>query len=307
MSAECAPTDGQPAPPSLLLELYGLSSTAETHPSIFYADRDPAALPTPASSESSRPFVTLTFAQSLDAKIAGVNGKQLILSGKESMIMTHWMRTLHDAILVGIGTALNDDPQLNTRHLPPLPADRPHGYRLPRPVVLDTHLRFSPDCKLLKNYQAGRGRRPWIVCAPQTASHDIASTKAFTQRAAALRSAGAHIIELAADAATGLIAVPDLLTALHELGVRSVMVEGGARVIRSFLSTGHGDSPSRESSDGPGDKWMVDALVVTVAPTLVGEAGVGYGSGLLADVLPKFEHVRTETFGPDAVMALRVL
>lgn len=80
---------------------------------------------------SDRPYVTLTFAQSLDAKIAGVNGQQLILSGKESMVMTHWyvqyliskgmefffyqarMRTMHDAILVGIGTALNDNPQLN--------------------------------------------------------------------------------------------------------------------------------------------------------------------------------------------------
>jgi 2,5-diamino-6-(ribosylamino)-4(3H)-pyrimidinone 5'-phosphate reductase len=81
-----------------------------------------------------RPYVTLTFAQSLDGKIAGKGGKQLILSGQESMIMTHWyamiirlwylisifvhwetrMRTMHDAILVGIGTALNDDPQLNS-------------------------------------------------------------------------------------------------------------------------------------------------------------------------------------------------
>ena len=75
------------------------------------------------------PSVTLTFAQSLDGKIAGKNGKQLILSGPDSMLMTHWyrpfidksvlfifdfrMRTMHDAIIVGIGTALNDDPQLN--------------------------------------------------------------------------------------------------------------------------------------------------------------------------------------------------
>lgn len=65
-----------------------------------------------------RPHVTLTYAQSLDAKIAGQDGKQLILSGKESMVMTHWMRTLHDAIMVGVGTAVNDDPQLNSLSLP---------------------------------------------------------------------------------------------------------------------------------------------------------------------------------------------
>lgn len=57
--------------------------------------------------------VTLTYAQSLDGRIAGKDGTQLRLSGDESMLMTHWMRTRHDAILVGIGTALNDNPQLN--------------------------------------------------------------------------------------------------------------------------------------------------------------------------------------------------
>lgn len=62
-----------------------------------------------------RPHVTLTYAQSLDAKIAGQHGKQLILSGKESMIMTHWMRTMHDGIMIGVGTAVNDDPQLNSK------------------------------------------------------------------------------------------------------------------------------------------------------------------------------------------------
>ena len=88
-----------------------------------------------------------------------------------------------------------------------------------------------------------------------------------------------------------MIAVPELLTALHERGVRSVMVEGGARVIRAFLSAAHGgDAPAcaRGGSDSPGEKRprrTVDALVVTVAPTIVGEAGVGYGSGLIADAV----------------------
>jgi hypothetical protein len=62
-----------------------------------------------------RPFNTLTFAQSLDGKIAK-QGQQVLISGKESMAMTHRLRTLHDGILVGIGTALVDDPQLNGRN-----------------------------------------------------------------------------------------------------------------------------------------------------------------------------------------------
>lgn len=63
-----------------------------------------------------RPFITLTFAQSLDGKIAK-RDQQILISGKESMAMTHKLRTFHDGILVGIGTALVDDPQLNGRRV----------------------------------------------------------------------------------------------------------------------------------------------------------------------------------------------
>ena len=90
--------------------------------------------------------------------------------------------------------------------------------------------------------------------------------------------------------ATGLIGVEDLLTALRELGVRSLMVEGGARVIRSFLEAARTQPAAqkehilgRGSPRGTGAAKIVDALVVTVAPTIVGEAGVGYGSGLHPD------------------------
>ncbi|KAI0756248.1 bacterial bifunctional deaminase-reductase [Daedaleopsis nitida] len=309
-----SPHQGLPEPPTILQELYALSSTPETHLSVFYPDRDPSTHPSPASSATHKPFVTLTFAQSLDAKIAGAGGKQLILSGKESMVMTHWMRTLHDAILVGVGTALNDDPQLNTRHLPPLPTDYPHPYRLPRPIILDTHLRTSPECKLLKNFQAGRGRRPWIICARHhTPTVDENIRRQKQNRATALETAGSRVIEVDADNATGMISIPSLLAALRADGVRSLMVEGGAQVIGSFLSAAKGasETPSRDNSGfspktAAGGK-IVDALVVTVAPTLVGDAGVGYGPCLLANVLPKLEHVRTEVFGPDAVSALRVV
>jgi 2,5-diamino-6-(ribosylamino)-4(3H)-pyrimidinone 5'-phosphate reductase len=64
------------------------------------------------SHDPTRPFVTLTYAQSLDGKIGGQNGQQIRLSGQASMAMTHRMRTLHDAILVGIGTVWHDDPRL---------------------------------------------------------------------------------------------------------------------------------------------------------------------------------------------------
>lgn len=212
--------------------------------------------------------VTLTFAQSIDAKIAGAHGKQLILSGKESMVMTHWMRTMHDAILIGIGTALNDDPQLNTRHLPALPSGEQR--RLPRPVVLDSKLRFKPDCKLLKNFREGTGRRPWIITS--RGSFDPLKHRE-------LANAGARVF--ITDSVDGSLSVDSILFTLRQQGIRSVMVEGGAQIINSFLRA-----------------KVAHSLVITVAPTLVGKEGVSYD----AEATKKFEYLSTEKEGRDTVV-----
>lgn len=230
-------------------------------------------------SSSQYPRVTLTFAQSLDAKIAGVGGQQLILSGKESMVMTHWMRTMHDAILVGIGTALNDDPQLNTRHLPPLQDGKVH--KLPQPVILDTHLRFSPSAKLLKNLAAGTGKQPWLVCAAE--SEDAG----YTERKRVLEAAGARVLAVKNASASDYISISALLDVLSSEGINSLMVEGGARVIDSFLSNPH----------------LVDTVIVTVAPIFVGPNSVSYRGG---EQMPKMSYLRTEMFGKDAVVALKI-
>ncbi|CAA7264850.1 unnamed protein product [Cyclocybe aegerita] len=260
------------------------------------ADQPPAFLldllkhheePPPAE----RPHVTLTFAQSIDAKIAGAGGRQLILSGKESMVMTHWMRTMHDGILVGIGTALNDDPQLNVRHLAPPSGSGPH--HLPRPIIIDTHLGLLPTCKLLANFQNGTGRRPWIVCS--SISPEVEEDK--QQRKGMLEEAGAKIIELPLSPRSsppGYLPVPLILKALRDLGVCSLMVEGGARIIASFLS-----------------EPVVDALIVTIAPVLVGDAGVGYQSPTFlsnnGELKARFKDVHTESFGKDTVVAFEAL
>ena len=78
------------------------------------------------------PFVTLTFAQSIDGSIALRRGEPLLLSGAESMKMSHELRALHDGILVGIGTVIADNPSLTTRLV--------KGSN-PRTVILDSQLR----------------------------------------------------------------------------------------------------------------------------------------------------------------------
>jgi len=235
------------------------------------------------------PSVTLTFAQSLDGKIAGSMGKQLILSGAESMLMTHWMRAMHDAIVVGISTALNDDPQLNVRLIPE--AAELH-IRSPRPVILDTYLRLRTDCKLLKNHRDGKGQQPWVFCGSDPES----PCPEKDARKSALEAAGAVVYEI--PCVSDFLSIPCLLRKLYEYDIRSVMVEGGATVINTFIN-------QASQPRGPGESPVVDTLIVTVAPTIVGNDGLGYTVGASGDKpsIPKFMHVRTELMGKDAIIA----
>ncbi len=164
--------------------------------------------PTP-STHQKRPSITITYAQSLDGSITTRSGETLIISGPESLKMTHQMRADHDAILVGIGTVLADDPRLTVRLV-----DGPD----PQPIVLDSQLRFPPQAKLLKN------RKPWLITTP-TASQ---SKQAF------LESLGARVIRIPASD-KGDISLPQLIDFLATSGIESLMVEGGAAVIAGFL------------------------------------------------------------------------
>jgi 3,4-dihydroxy 2-butanone 4-phosphate synthase/GTP cyclohydrolase II len=158
-----------------------------------------------------RPFVTLTYAQSLDGSIAATSQKPLRISGPETMELTHALRAAHDGILVGINTVLSDDPQLTVRH-----AAGEH----PRPVVLDTTLRCPQTARLLTE----PGPAPIIAT----------SADADAQKQNVLESAGATVLRLDCDP-TGGICLDALLDALHQAGIHSLMVEGGGEVITSFL------------------------------------------------------------------------
>lgn len=212
----------------------------------FLAHRESAAA-------STRPFVTLTYAQSLDGSIAGEPGKPLRLSGCESMRMTHMLRAWHDSILVGVGTVATDDPSLTVRLCA---GDHP------LPVVLDPTLRTPPGCKLLTSSSC---RRPVIATT-------LAGVGA-AERRAELERAGASILVCESEPDSHRINMADLmprLAAAH--GASRVMVEGGAGVITSLLAH---DGRALAAGAPP----LLSTLVLTIAPTLVG--GVRAVQGLL--------------------------
>jgi GTP cyclohydrolase II len=157
-----------------------------------------------------RPFVTLSYAQTLDGSLTLRAGQASPISGPESKLMTHRLRAAHDAILIGIGTLLADDPRLTARR-----AGGPH----PRPVVLDSTLRTPRDARLLSG-----PRQPWIAT----------TDRADAARAAALEACGARILRIGAGE-DDRVPLPALLDTLGELGIDRIMVEGGAGVITSFL------------------------------------------------------------------------
>lgn len=151
------------------------------------------------------PFVTISYAQSLDGSIANADGTPLRLSGPEAMRLTHALRAMHDAILVGIGTILADDPRLTVRLV-----EGPQ----PQPIVLDSRLRMPRSARILQH-----PRRPWIA-ALQTGN-----------------VAGADVVVLPPDQ-NGQVDLQRLLVEMGERGVRHIMVEGGAQVISRLLCLG---------------------------------------------------------------------
>jgi len=185
-----------------------------------------------AAQSAGRLWVTVSYAQTLDGSITAQRGKPLAISGPQSMALTHRLRGMHSAILVGIGTLLADNPRLTARLENGAPA--PHQ---PQPVILDSQLRCPPTAAVFQHIH-----KPWLAAKPD----------ANPDRRAALESQGAQILHLPASPAGG-IRLPDLLTELQRRQVRSLFVEGGASVISAFLSAG-----------------LAQALIVTIAPRLVG-------------------------------------
>jgi diaminohydroxyphosphoribosylaminopyrimidine deaminase / 5-amino-6-(5-phosphoribosylamino)uracil reductase len=177
-----------------------------------------------------RPFVTVSYAQTLDGRLATMSGSSQWISSSESLRFSHQLRADHDAVMVGIGTVLRDNPRLTVRSVPG---------RDPLRVVADSSLRTPPSVALLAN-----GAAAGTVIA--------VTSRASEERCAAARAQGAQVLQLGPDP-QNRVDLSALFAVLHERGVGSVMVEGGARLITSLLQA-----------------HLVDRLAVCIAPKVLG-------------------------------------
>ena len=163
-----------------------------------------------------RPFVTLKTALTLDGKIASHTGRSQWITGEAARTRVHEYRNAYDAILVGIGTVLADDPSLTTR----LPDRTGHN---PLRVVLDSEARTPMDAKLVTD-----GAAPTLIAV---------SERADQRRVNLLRACGAEVVTLGAER----VDIAALLDCLGEREITSLFVEGGATVNWSFLAGGYVD------------------------------------------------------------------
>jgi diaminohydroxyphosphoribosylaminopyrimidine deaminase / 5-amino-6-(5-phosphoribosylamino)uracil reductase len=184
------------------------------------------------SDRSSRPFVTVKFAQSLDGRIATSTGDSHWISGPSSLRFAHKLRREHDAVLVGIGTVLIDDPKLTVRLL---------KGRDPLRIVIDSELRIPLDARVLAN-----GAAKGTLVATTTSSD--------ANRVRAIQNAGAEVLRLPKAGKGPGINIARLLDRLRRRGIQSVLVEGGQAIITSLLKA-----------------RAVDRLVVIIAPKIIGQ------------------------------------
>lgn len=199
------------------------------------------------SSSSERPFVTLTYAQSLDSRIAARPGQRTSISHLETKTMTHYLRSKHDGILIGSGTVLADDPGLNCRfdEFGPLKGQI-------RPIVLDPQFKWAYEgSKLESLVNRGEGLSPWIIVRDD--QEEISKEKVHY-----LETHGGKVIKIQSHLESGKLSWDQIFNTLKNLGLRSVMVEGGAFIINELLTQ-------------PG---LVDSLIVTVGPVFLGNEGV---------------------------------
>jgi GTP cyclohydrolase II len=173
---------------------------------------DAMALLGPVRSRPERPYVVLKYAQSLDGRIATSTGDSKWISGEPERELSHALRAACDAVMVGIGTVLADDPELTVRMVPGAS---------PMRVVLDTSLRLPVQAK---------------IAASDAATTVITTARSDEARRNQLRERGVRVeVVPERDDRVDLLSA---LAALRVAGTESVLVEGGSTVITALLAAG---------------------------------------------------------------------
>ncbi|HEX2974118.1 MAG TPA: bifunctional diaminohydroxyphosphoribosylaminopyrimidine deaminase/5-amino-6-(5-phosphoribosylamino)uracil reductase RibD [Tepidisphaeraceae bacterium] len=194
-----------------------------------------------------RPYVTLKWAQSADGKVAGPAGQRRQISNSSSMRLVHELRARGDAILVGIGTALADDPLLTARKVTPC-----------RPLircVVDSHLRLPAESKLANTTDLG----PVVVYCGADALREAPG------RADALRGKGVEIVSLGLEGSHRRLSLREVLGDLYRRQVTHLLIEPGPTLARSLLQENLADRI-----------WVFRSPVRIDSPTAPAAAGVDY-------------------------------
>jgi diaminohydroxyphosphoribosylaminopyrimidine deaminase / 5-amino-6-(5-phosphoribosylamino)uracil reductase len=227
------------------------------------------------------PWVTLKAAITLDGKLATASGDSRWVSGREARLLVHVLRDELDAVLIGVNTALHDDPRLTAR----LPAAARRGgsaavpARDPTRVIIDSTARLPLSARVVRQ----RSSAPTLVACT------LAAPRARTK---ALERAGAEIVRCRSDGA-GHVHLKDLLRRLAGRGLTSVLVEGGAHIHGSFLQ-----------------RQLWDELYLFVAPKLAGENALSWaafdGARTMSDAL-RVRVLTSRRLGDDLLVTARPL
>jgi riboflavin-specific deaminase-like protein len=209
--------------------------------------------------------ITISYAQSIDGRIATATGESRWISGQKTLKLAHKLRRDSDAVMVGVGTVQKDDPELTCR-LPRCPS--------PARVVFDSNLTIPMSCKIVKTAK----EHPSIIL----------STDPPGEKRRLLNSEGVEVVVVERGAG-GQVSIEEALKHLQQRGMNRLLLEGGSRMITAFIGAGVADRLV----------VVVAPIIIGEGISAVGDLHIGS----LKDAL-KPRRIRVRRMGQDVVWVL---